>query len=191
MPPVAERPRLAHQAVDHVAILDPRLAPAGEPPAADEEQVDRQAIGLAPEAEHVALQARVLATAAEAIRIITALVYPILPDAAAKVWLQLGQGEIADSAKNAFLTQINWGGLRAGTHFAEPAPLFPRAEKDAVARMQQIEEQNSLSVIEAAGGKAVSAIEPIAANEPVLANKPAAAAPEGRHENSPGRQPWV
>jgi methionyl-tRNA synthetase len=94
----------------------------------------------------------VLATAAEAIRIITALVYPILPDAAAKVWLQLGQGEIADSAKNAFLTQINWGGLRAGTHFAEPAPLFPRAEKDAVARMQQIEEQNSLSVIEAAGG---------------------------------------
>jgi methionyl-tRNA synthetase len=32
--------------------------------------------------EHAALQARVLATAAEAIRIITALVYPILPDAA-------------------------------------------------------------------------------------------------------------
>jgi methionyl-tRNA synthetase len=107
-----------------------------------------------PEAEHVALQARVLATAAEAIRIITALVYPILPDAAAKVWLQLGQGEIADAAKNAFLTQVNWGGLRAGTQFAEPAPLFPRAEKDAVARMQQIEEENSKSVIEAAGGKA-------------------------------------
>jgi methionyl-tRNA synthetase len=119
-----------------------------------------------PEAEHVALQARVLATAAEAIRIITALVYPILPDAAAKVWLQLGQGEIADAAKNAFLTQINWGGLQAGTKFAEPAPLFPRAEKDAVARMQQIEEQNSLSVIEAAGGKAVSADEPAAKSGP-------------------------
>jgi methionyl-tRNA synthetase len=107
-----------------------------------------------PEVEHVALQARVLATAAEAIRIITALVYPILPESAAKVWLQLGQGEIADAANHAFLTQINWGGLRAGTKFAEPAPLFPRAEKDAVARMQQIEEQNILSVIEAAGGKA-------------------------------------
>jgi methionyl-tRNA synthetase len=49
-----------------------------------------------------ALQARVLATAAEAIRIITALVYPILPDSAAKVWRQLGQGEIADAAKNHF-----------------------------------------------------------------------------------------
>ncbi|MFZ1087201.1 MAG: methionine--tRNA ligase, partial [Terracidiphilus sp.] len=118
-----------------------------------------------PEAEHVALQARVLATAAEAIRIITALVFPILPDAAAKVWLQLGQGEIANAAQGAFLTQINWGGLRAGTQFGEPAPLFPRAEKDAVARMQQIEEQNSLSVIEAAGGKAVSENGPTASLE--------------------------
>ena len=73
-----------------------------------------------------------LATAAEAIRIITALVYPILPDAASKVWQQLGQGEIADAAKHAFLTNLAWGGLKPGTKFGEPAPLFPRAEKDAV-----------------------------------------------------------
>jgi methionyl-tRNA synthetase len=101
------------------------------------------------EAEHVALQARVLATAAEAIRIITALVYPILPESAAKVWRQLGQGEIAEAARGAFLTNLSWGGLRAGTKFAEPA-LFPRAEKDAIERMQNIEEQNSKTVIEAA-----------------------------------------
>jgi methionyl-tRNA synthetase len=126
-----------------------------------------------PEAEHVALQARVLATAAEAIRIITALVYPILPESAAKVWLQLGQGEIAAAARSAFLTEIVWGGLRAGTKFGEPAPLFPRAEKDAVERMQKIEEQNSLSVIEAAGGKAVSQNEPAATSKP----SPQAAAP--------------
>jgi methionyl-tRNA synthetase len=103
-----------------------------------------------PEAEHVALQARVLATAAEAIRIVTALVYPILPDSAAKVWRQLGQGEIADAAKNSFLTELSWGGLKAGTRFAEPAPLFPRAEKDAVERLQNIEDQDSRSVIETA-----------------------------------------
>jgi methionyl-tRNA synthetase len=106
--------------------------------------------------DHTALQARVLATAAEAIRIITALVYPILPESAAKVWLQLGQGEIADAAKRSFLTDVAWGGLKAGTKFGEPAPLFPRAEKDAVERMQKMEEQNSLSVVEAAsGGSAV------------------------------------
>ena len=129
-----------------------------------------------PEAEHVELQARVLATAAEAIRIITALVYPILPESAAKVWLQLGQGEIAEAAKQAFLTEIAWGGLRAGTRFGEPAPLFPRAEKDAAERMQKIEEQNSLSVIEAAGGKAVSAIEPAANSEPSAPTNSTAAA---------------
>ena len=60
--------------------------------------------------DHAALQARVLATAAEAIRIITALVYPILPDAAAKVWRQIGQGEIADAAKHSFLTQSRGAG---------------------------------------------------------------------------------
>jgi methionyl-tRNA synthetase len=108
------------------------------------------------EAEHVALQARVLATAAEAIRIITALVYPILPDSAAKVWRQLGQGEIQDAAKQAFLTELHWGGLKAGTRFGEPAPLFPRAEKDAAERMQKIEEQNSRTVIESASGGAVN-----------------------------------
>jgi methionyl-tRNA synthetase len=104
------------------------------------------------EAEHVALQARVLATAAEAIRVITALAYPILPESAAKVWRQLGQGEIAEAARSSFLTNLAWGGLQAGTKFAEPAPLFPRAEKDAIERMQNIEEQNSKSVIEAAAG---------------------------------------
>jgi methionyl-tRNA synthetase len=106
------------------------------------------------EGDHAALQARVLATAAEAIRIITALVYPILPDSAAKVWRQLGQGEIQDAAKKSFLTKIAWGGLKAGTKFGEPAPLFPRAEKDAIERMQSIEDQNSKTVIEAASGGA-------------------------------------
>ena len=50
-----------------------------------------------------------LATAAEAIRIITALVYPILPDSAAKVWRQLGQGEIADAAKQGIFDRISRG----------------------------------------------------------------------------------
>ncbi len=105
------------------------------------------------EAEHSALQARVLATAAEAIRVITALVYPILPDAAAKVWRQLGLGEIQDAAKQGFLIDLAWGGLKAGTKFGEPAPLFPRAEKDAVERMQNLEDENNKSAVEAAGGQ--------------------------------------
>ena len=120
------------------------------------------------EAEHVALQARVLATAAEAIRIITALVYPILPKSAAKVWRQIGQGEIADAVKQAFLTNLAWGGLKAGTRFGEPAPLFPRAEKDAIERMHNLEDQNTGSVVEAA------ATAPLVANEPTAPALPSA-----------------
>src|SRR5208282_3947529 len=103
--------------------------------------------------KNTGLQARVLATAAEAIRIITALAYPVVPDAARKVWRQLGQGELADAAKKRFLTGLAWGGLKAGTKFGEPAPLFPRAEKDTVERMQNLEDENSKSAVEAAGGQ--------------------------------------
>jgi methionyl-tRNA synthetase len=102
------------------------------------------------DADHAKLQARVLATAAEAIRIITALVYPILPDAAAKVWHQIGQGEIGEASKRAFLSDLQWGGLKSGTKFAEPAALFPRAEKDAIDRMQNLEDENNRSVVDSA-----------------------------------------
>jgi methionyl-tRNA synthetase len=103
--------------------------------------------------EHARLQARVLATAAEAIRVITALVYPILPASASKVWQQLGQGEIAIAAKQAFLADLTWGGLKPATHFGEPAPLFPRAEKDAIDQMQNLENGNNASAVQAASGK--------------------------------------
>ncbi len=89
------------------------------------------------------MQARVLATATEAIRIITTLAYPILPDSTAKVWQQLGLGDIVEAAKHGDLKFPAWGGLKAGTKFGEPAPLFPRAEKDAVDRMQNLENQSS------------------------------------------------
>ena len=107
--------------------------------------------------EHLRLQARVLATAAEAIRVITALAYPIVPDAAAKVWQQLGQGDLAGAAKKAFLKDLAWGGLKAGTRFGEPAPLFPRKEKDAIERMQKLEDENNRNAVESASKRDVVA----------------------------------
>ncbi|HVC90209.1 MAG TPA: methionine--tRNA ligase, partial [Acidobacteriaceae bacterium] len=80
--------------------------------------------------------AAILYTAAEAIRIITALVYPIIPEAAAKVWRQLGLGDI----RNANLKNLHWGDLPPGTKLGELGPVFPRAEKEAIERMQKIEE---------------------------------------------------
>ena len=119
------------------------------------------------EAEHVALQARVLATAAEAIRILTALVYPILPDSAAKVWHQLGLGQIKDAAAHSFLNEVAWGGSRAGTKFEEPAPLFPRAEKDTLDRMQNLEVENNRSAVEAASKQGAAAVAVAPSDDPV------------------------
>jgi methionyl-tRNA synthetase len=147
------------------------------------------------ESDHAALQARVLATAAEAIRVITALVYPVMPDAASKVWRQLGQGEIADAAKDAFLTKLAWGGLKAGTMLGEPAPLFPRAEKDAVERMQNLEDENNKSAVEAAGGKgetvapgpatASPSVSPTAAANPSDARESESLTPTSAVSNDP------
>ncbi len=88
----------------------------------------------------------ILYTCAESIRIITALVAPVLPDAAAKVWHQLGLGDIAQ----ADLKNIAWGGLKPGTKLGEAAALFPRTEKDAVTRMKEIEENRPQSALEQA-----------------------------------------
>ena len=145
------------------------------------------------EAEHAALQARVLATAAEAIRIITALVYPILPESADKVWRQLGQGEIADAAKNLFLTNLAWGGLKAGTRLGEPAPLFPRAERDAIDRMQNIEDQNTGNAVETAGksenaaNATATAVSP--ATPPVQSNESVALAAPVAEQPAPPQEP--
>src|SRR5277367_5653812 len=70
-----------------------------------------------------AFRATVLYTAAESIRIITALVYPVIPDATAKVWTQLGLGDI----HKADLKNLTWGGLKPGTKLGEIGPVFPRA----------------------------------------------------------------
>jgi methionyl-tRNA synthetase len=82
-----------------------------------------------------ALLASILYTCAEALRIITALVYPVLPDAAARIWAQLGLGDIAQ----ADFREIRWGQLAPGIRLGESGPIFPRAEKDTVERMNELE----------------------------------------------------
>ncbi|MFP5228323.1 MAG: methionine--tRNA ligase [Acidobacteriota bacterium] len=86
-----------------------------------------------------ALRATVLYTAAEAIRIITALAYPVIPSSAAKVWAQLGLGDLA----KADLKNLQWGGLKPGTKLGALAPLFPRADKETITRMNEIEQKNA------------------------------------------------
>ncbi len=104
--------------------------------------------------------ATVLYTAAEALRIATALAYPVVPDAAGKIWLQLGLGDIQKLA----LSELAWGQLPLGTKLGEVQPVFPRADKSAIERMQRMEEeQRGTPVAEAAAAIPVTTNAPKAA----------------------------
>jgi methionyl-tRNA synthetase len=85
------------------------------------------------------LLAEILYTSAEAVRVITALVYPVVPDSAARVWRQLGLGDITKSDPE----DLRWGQLAPGAQLGELGPVFPRAEKEAITQMQNMEDQNA------------------------------------------------
>jgi len=88
-----------------------------------------------------------LYTAAEALRIATVLLSPVLPQSAPKIWLQLGMTEPLEAAR---LDTLAWGQLPSGQKIGEVSPVFPRIEaKEAIAKMQELEaivtaEQNVL-----------------------------------------------
>ena len=88
---------------------------------------------------------RVLYTAAESIRIITALLFPYLPFSTARVWAQLGLGNIEEAACNGGLKNLRWGGLKPGTKLGLLAPIFPRADKGLAQIMIDMENERNAS----------------------------------------------
>jgi methionyl-tRNA synthetase len=80
-----------------------------------------------------------LYTAAEALRIATALLAPVLPQSAPKIWAQLGMTEPIEAVR---FDTLAWGGLPPGQKVGEVSGVFPRIElKEAVAKMRAMEEQ--------------------------------------------------
>ena len=80
--------------------------------------------------------ATILYTSAEALRIVTALVHPVIPEATRKIWEQLGLGDI----RKFLLSDLAWGQLKLGTKLGPVQPVFPRADKSTIERMQKMEE---------------------------------------------------
>lgn len=81
--------------------------------------------------------ATVLYTSAEALRIVTALAHPVMPEATKKIWAQLGLGDITKVS----LADLKWGQLQLGTKLGKVEPVFPRADKSTIERMQKMEDQ--------------------------------------------------
>ncbi|HVA94979.1 MAG TPA: methionine--tRNA ligase [Candidatus Dormibacteraeota bacterium] len=96
--------------------------------------------------------ATVLFTAAEGLRIVTALAHPVLPQSTEKIWRQLGQAEPLDGMQ---LDLLAWGQLKPGTRTGKPEGVFPRVEKsEAIERIEAMEQEQN---------KAAAAPAPVAA----------------------------
>ncbi|HEY5057204.1 MAG TPA: methionine--tRNA ligase [Acidobacteriaceae bacterium] len=85
----------------------------------------------------------ILGIAAEYVRLLTAVLYPLLPHTTAKVWAQLGLGDIEAAARNGELKDLKWGGLVPGKPIGQLAPIFPRAPKELAQVMSDIEAQSN------------------------------------------------
>jgi methionyl-tRNA synthetase len=98
-------------------------------------------LARAAEADAPALLDNTLYTAAEALRIVTALLYPVLPQSTPKIWAQLGMPEPIEATR---LDALKWGGLKAGQKIGEVSAVFPRIEaKEAIAKMKVLEEETT------------------------------------------------
>ena len=120
--------------------------------------------------------ATILYTSAEALRIVTALAHPVIPDSTARIWSQLGLGDI----KKFTLSDLKWGQLPLGTRLGTVEPVFPRADKSAIERMQKMEDEgrSALPVAETKPETVSAPTAPSTAALPVP--KPAAPAADGK-----------
>jgi methionyl-tRNA synthetase len=82
----------------------------------------------------------VLYRATEALRWLSVLLHPIMPESSQKIYQQIGlSGEVASLDPS----ELKWGELQVGTAIGETEAVFPRIEKSKV--MAEIKEQLAVS----------------------------------------------
>ncbi len=76
--------------------------------------------------------ATILYNAAEALRIATVLLWPVIPAKAEEIWRRLGcaayGARLSETGRGEFDTWVRWGGLSAGSEVHKGDPLFPRVD---------------------------------------------------------------
>ena len=122
----------------------------------------------------------VLYRAAETLRWLCVLLYPIMPSATVEIWKQLGladssgaAGSSATSPAKVNPAQLKWGELAEGTAIGEVKPLFPRIDKTkTMAEIKEAETGSSSGAGTSSGTHATEA--DAAANSPIASEtKPA------------------
>ncbi|HVA00193.1 MAG TPA: methionine--tRNA ligase [Terriglobia bacterium] len=91
--------------------------------------------------EDRSLLALTLYTAADLLRTITILLYPLLPHSSERLWEQLGcEGDIRDQR----FDDLKWQTLKPGTKVGKPEPIFPRLDKEAtLAKLHELAEADN------------------------------------------------
>ncbi|MCU1331147.1 MAG: methionyl-tRNA synthetase [Candidatus Angelobacter sp.] len=125
--------------------------------------------------------ATILYTAAEALRIVTALVHPVLPESTAKIWNQLGLGEISKFN----LAELKWAQLPLGGKLGKVEPVFPRADKTSIERMQQMEQERAAQAASTQASSTIAAATLAPAGEGARAGQPATQAAHGPTDAAP------
>ena len=107
-----------------------------------------------------------LYASAEALRIATALLYPVLPESCAKIWEQLGMPEPLESIR---LNSLAWGQLQAGQKIGHIAAVFPRIDaKSAIEKMRELEAQVSAEQAVLMGKTLAPVMAPAASGSPQI-----------------------
>jgi len=119
---------------------------------------------LAEKPENRERLATVLYTAAEGLRVVTALAHPVLPQATQKIWSQLGQTEPLGGFQ---LDLLSWGQLKPGTKIGKPEGIFPRVDKsETIARIEAMEQEQNKAPEAPAAAAASTPVGPGAAPAP-------------------------
>jgi methionyl-tRNA synthetase len=117
--------------------------------------------------------ARTLSTAAEALRIISILAHPVLPNATQKIWQQLGRPERLEDQR---IDQVKWGSAPGETRIGKLEAIFPRVDRtQAIERMEAMEQDPQKTAAAPAGGETTPTTASAAAATPPVASEPGAA----------------
>ncbi|MEX2302420.1 MAG: methionine--tRNA ligase [Bryobacterales bacterium] len=96
-------------------------------------------LAKAEDAESRRLLCETLYDAAEVLRVGAALLYPVMPKSAAKIWGQLG---LSASLEQFQLKNLAWGQLEAGVKIGAAEAIFPRLDMaPSVNRLMELEQE--------------------------------------------------
>ena len=95
-----------------------------------------------------------LYSAAEALRILCAWTYPVMPNSARNIWIQLGMKAPIESVTFA---DLHWGKLPAGQKIGSVAAVFPRLDASAIVKMENLEVQEKARQAELFGAPKAAA----------------------------------